>query len=388
MKNYVKQILLYTAFLMTPLLLAGCWDANEPEQMLYIQGVGVDYKKDEFVVYLQIINPGLLAKSESTGGVSEAKVVVGRGTGKTVNEAIFDIYRSSQRRLFWGHINFFIFTDKALENDALKALMDLFDRYRETRYGSWLFVTKEPLFDIMTTLPPSKSSTVFAKLSDPESSYKQRSLIKPIDMRELFISLNEPPHEAVIPFVKLAKDTWKSDEGKNPAVQIDGIASITRKTLKGIMSYKKVPGLQWVNEDLKRNEISLTGEYSDISLLVEKVKIKKKPIVKGTDVSFALSIDATVLLREITSKKNLKKIEQSAEKVFKDEIVQTFNQGLKMDTDLFRLSEALYRKDVHTWKKIEKNGKIPLTSDTLNELSVNVKVKMTRGERQRKRPTL
>ncbi|WP_442857371.1 Ger(x)C family spore germination protein, partial [Bacillus sp. FJAT-42315] len=98
MKLYVKYVLLCTTFFISLLPLAGCWDANEPERMVYIQGLGVDYKDGEFVVYLQMLNPGLIAKSEATSGVQQSTVVVGRGSGKTVNEAAFDVYRSSQRR--------------------------------------------------------------------------------------------------------------------------------------------------------------------------------------------------------------------------------------------------------------------------------------------------
>ncbi|WP_203362098.1 Ger(x)C family spore germination protein [Bacillus sp. REN10] len=384
----MKQCSILIICLLLILPLAGCWDANEPERMVYIEGLGVDYKNGEFIVYLQVINPGLLAKSESTSGISQSNVVVGRGKGKTVNEAVFDIYRSSQRRLFWGHLSFFIFTDKALKNKGLEATIDLFDRYRETRYGTYIFATKEPLFNIMTTLPPLKSSTVYSKLSTPEPSYKQSSFIKPVDMREALIALNEPPHQAVIPYVRLVRKTWKSDEKMKTAVQLDGVASITEKRLKDIIYYPKMRGLRWLNKDLKREEVSITVEEVDISLLVDKVKVKTKPVVKEENVHFNMSIDATILLREIPTDKSIKKIEKKAAKVLKQEILETYKEGLKTDSDLFRLSEVLYRDNVQAWKKIQHNGQVPLTTDSLTLDDIKVKAKIKGGERQRRRSTL
>ncbi|MGM7636065.1 Ger(x)C family spore germination protein [Bacillus sp. Hm123] len=388
MRLHVKRILLCIIFLMLVLPLAGCWDANEPERMVYIQGLGVDYKDGEFVVYLQMLNPGLIAKSESTSGVQQTTVVVGRGKGKTVNEAAFEVYRSSQRRLFWGHLSFFIFTEEALKNKGLEATIDLFDRYRETRYGIHIFATKEPLFDLMTTLPALKASTAYTKLNEPDASYKQSSFIKHVDVRDLLISLNEPPRETLIPYVKITKKSWKSDEGMKPAIQMAGIASITEKKLKDVISYEKIKGLRWLNNDLKRAELSIKVKGSNVSVLIEKVKAKKKPVVKSNDVRFKLSIDVTVLLREIVTERNLKEIEKVAEKVIRQEIISVYKEGLKTDSDLFRLSETLYREDVQAWKKMNKDGKIPLTTDSLRASDIQVKVKVIRGQSQRRLPTL
>ena len=50
------------------LFLTGCWDHNEPERLLYINGLGVHYKKNGDVeVYLQIINLQGLAKARKWG---------------------------------------------------------------------------------------------------------------------------------------------------------------------------------------------------------------------------------------------------------------------------------------------------------------------------------
>ncbi|MGM7636066.1 Ger(x)C family spore germination protein [Bacillus sp. Hm123] len=384
MRLHVKHILL--CILMIPL--AGCWDANEPERMVYIQGLGVDYKDGEFVAYLQILNPSLIAKSESTSGVQQATVIVGRGKGKTLNEALFDIYRSSQRRLFWGHLSFLIFTEDALKNKVLEATIDLFDRYRETRYKTYIFATKDPVFDIMTTLPPLETSTAYTKLNQPEASYEQNSLIRAVDMRELLIALHEPPHETFIPYVKTVEKSWESDVQMKTNIQMAGIASITEKKLKDIIFYEKVKGLRWLNTDLKRAELSINVKGLNVSVLVEKVKIKKKPLVKGSDVHFQLSINATALLQEIVTERKLKEIEQAAQKALKQEVMMAYEEGLKTNSDLFRLSEILYREDVKAWAKVEEDGKVPLTQNSLKLPDVQIKVKMIRGDRQRKLPTL
>lgn len=50
----------------------------------------------------------------------------------------------------------------------------------------------------------------------------------------------------------------------------------------------------------------------------------------------------------------------------------TFEEGLKMDADVFRLSEYLYRDNVKAWKKLEKDGKIPLTKDSIRKIDIHI----------------
>ena len=58
-----KQIAIVILMLTTTLLLSGCWDVTEPQRMYYVQGVGVDYKDNEYTAYLQIINFANVAKT-------------------------------------------------------------------------------------------------------------------------------------------------------------------------------------------------------------------------------------------------------------------------------------------------------------------------------------
>lgn len=97
MKTYFKFLLIIGL----TTLLAGCWDITEPQRMYYINAVGVDYENDEYIVYLQVINFADVAKSiQPSATVAPAEV--GRATGKTIEEAIYKLYRSSDQEIFGG----------------------------------------------------------------------------------------------------------------------------------------------------------------------------------------------------------------------------------------------------------------------------------------------
>lgn len=50
----------------------------------------------------------------------------------------------------------------------------------------------------------------------------------------------------------------------------------------------------------------------------------------------------------------------------------TFQEGLNMDADVYRLSEYLYRDNVKVWKNIQKDGKIPLTKDSISKIDIHI----------------
>ncbi|WP_100330686.1 Ger(x)C family spore germination protein [Bacillus xiapuensis] len=385
MRKRRSRLSLWAVWLLAAAFLAGCWDSNEPERMVYLHGIGIDYKDGEYTIYMQIINPGLLAKSEASNN-TVTNVEVGRATGKTVVEAMFNLYASSQRRIFWGHLAFVVLTEEALNSDRLKSAIDFIDRYQETRYRVYLFATDEPLPPLLTNIPIMEMSTALSRLSDPQSTYKQSSLVRPVDLREMIILLNEPPHEARLPLVRVTR-RWRTDEAQHQSIETRGVALVTKDHLKGFIKGDRTNGLKWLNPDLKREELRLTEKgYRDISLIIDKLKVEVTPVGTANDLRFTISVQADAILRSLQQDVSGPTIAKKAEETMEKQIKSVYLDGLEHNTDIFRLSESLYRENVKLWKKLEQDGKIPLTEDSLK--NVSVKVDVIHAAKQRNIPTI
>ncbi|MFF2446539.1 Ger(x)C family spore germination protein [Neobacillus sp. NPDC058068] len=385
-RKLIKHLFL-TLTVLTVFPIAGCWDTNESERMVYAQGMGVDYKDGHYTIYLQVINLRLMAKSESSGtGGPQVNVEVGHASAKTFDKAVFNLYKSTQRRIFWGHLSYVVFTENALKQVGVKATIDMLDRYRETRYRIWFYATKEPLSKVFVTTPILDMSTALSRLSDPKATFHQSSFIRPIDMRELLIALNEPGHEASIPFISISKKNWVTDRGRHDAIKTDGIAVTTKDALKGKITNNHALGFRWMNKDFVRDGLQVRSkEGTMVDLIFEKVKLKVQPVVKNSDIHFNVQIKAKGTMLVLVNKVNLASLASAAEKEIKKQIIETYSKGLNFDADVYRLSEVLYRKNVKAWKQAEHNGKIPLTKDSI-KLDINVKI--GHGAKQREEPTL
>lgn len=383
-----RKFLVVINILLASVLLSGCWDASESDKMVYAQGIGVDYKGGKYTLYVQLMNLSMLAKSESGGGSDEEmQSEIGQASGFSLEDALFNLYRTSQRRIHWGHLNYIFLTQNTIKNNVLQDVTDILDRFFETHYRIWLYSTNEPLAEIMTTQPPIKMSTYLSRLGDPEATFEQASNIPPFDLREVVISYYEPPHEIIIPHVSLNENNWKSDQKPRKIGAINGISIIADNTLKGNIMNEAANGYRWMEKKFKRMGLSLkTGENDTVGLTISKKKVHIEPIVRNGKVQFDIHLEAIAAINKLNNDISTSKISSEAEKLIKKEIEDTFTGALEFDSDVYRLTEILYRKDFIAWKKVQKEGRIPLDKATIRKIDVNVEIKDSGN--QRKVPTL
>ncbi len=88
----------------------------------------------------------------------------------------------------------------------------------------------------------------------------------------------------------------------------------------------------------------------------------------------------------ISTKTTKDEIQKKAEQEIKRQIKETYNEALKKDFDIYRLSEYVYRKDVKAWKRLQQNGKVELTEDLIRTL--NVKLTELRSSRKTFKETI
>ncbi|MFJ7735762.1 Ger(x)C family spore germination protein [Lysinibacillus sp. NPDC097287] len=367
-----KKILLPLLLLVT--LLSGCWDVSEPQRMYYIEGIGIDFKDGQYEVYMQIIDFTNIAKSEQRNPEAE-QAEVGHAKGKTIDEAIFKIYRSIDQKVFWGHMTYLIFSEDALKKENPNQMIDSFLRHKDTRYTIWVYCTQDSIEDILLTTPIINKAITLSKLGNPLNSYEQESLIEPVNLRRLIIGLNEPSHEVSIPLIALNKD-WKKSKETSEATEITGVGVISKNEFKGYIQGDQVHGIQWMSDETIRGDMTIElGEDDNnyLTITLKKIHVIIDPIVTNKDdVKFNINIKFDVTIDGIQGKITDQEIREAVINQVQKDIKSTYEEALKKDIDIYRLSEVLYRKNVKNWRKIETNGKIDLTEDSISNIEVNV----------------
>ncbi|SOC15901.1 Ger(x)C family germination protein [Ureibacillus xyleni] len=352
-------------------ILSGCWDLKEVERMFYIHGLGVDYKDGLYEITFQLISFSNVAKTEQVNqDVIQSEVSTAKG--KTPDEAIFDLYHAIDEVVYWGHLQFIVFSDEVLKEKRLDPVINMITRFRDTRYQTWVYSTDKSIEDFLLVTPLLKRSITLTKLADPLNSYDQASFVKPITLRQLIIELNEPNHEARMPAIKLKED-WKTQKGPDKSVEFEGYGVVSKLGFKGFIKDDDAHGIQWVMEETKRGQITTTTKGNqDLTIIIQNVKPKIIPIVNGDSVKFDIDVRLTGSLNDFIGDLKSDEIKEVIRKKVAEEILVSYKAALEKNIDIYRLSEVLYRDNVKLWKKIHKDGIIPLTEDSIRNINIKV----------------
>lgn len=361
-----KTLTIVSAFF----LLAGCWDIEESDRLDYVHGVGVDYKDGKVILYLQLVNLGGLGTPE-TAVKEEDQITIATASAEDVNTAIFNIYKSAQRRLYWGHTTFIILSEATLENNKLKEVLDLVNRYPETRYRIRMFSTNDDISELMKVSPTFKGSPIFSRLTDLNNAYEQSSWIKPLSNRELLISLDEPGYNGFIPAIRVTENTWQTESSPEPMVEPIGVASVTPEMFKGFLMADDIEGLRWM-QDSERVNITIYKDGKPASgLVILNPKTTFNIKEDGNKVTFHVEFRGKGIINEMVQNVDQEFIVKEVEKKIKKEVMHTYKEALEINSDIYRLSEKLYRRNLKTWQKLEENGAIPLDKNSLH-IDVNI----------------
>lgn len=350
--------------------MAGCWDEEQPERMYYIQGVGIDFKDGQYEVFVQIIDFANVAKTEQPN-LDAIQAEIGTAKGDTITEAFMNLYHTLDLKLFWGHLTFVLLSEEVLKEGKIKNIITLFTHYRETRYQMWYFATDGDIKEVMLTTQILNRAITMSKLADPFSSFHQEFFPTPITMRQLAIALNEPGHEVILPFVEILEN-WETEEGKSKAIKIDGLAVFNHSKYKGSIKGDDAYGVVWMNEQTKRSRLTIGEGQNAFTVIIESFDVKVDAVEQNGDVKFNVTVRVQALLSTANKDITEKEIKKGIEKKMKEQIENTYQVALKKDVDIYRLSEKAYRQQFKAWKKLETDGAIPLTEDSLHDVKIIV----------------
>jgi spore germination protein KC len=362
-------------FIISIFLLTGCWGANNIDHLVYVDAIGVDYKDNHFIVYVQFFSFTGLAKVETGGTQEKTAIAVGRATGETFNIATDQLYHSIQRMVSWGHMKSIVFTKRALKKAILEDVLDVIARYNEIKPTVWVYATDEPLKKIFEATPFLNTTPYYSLLSNPEEIFQQNSFIRPIRLNRFISDSNEASKTARLPYLNITTRNWSEDKKEKPMLNLKGICFVERYELQKCINRSKLLGIRWLEKEISRTPIYLkkgNKVVASISVLNPKSKISYQ--IKGNTPVFNIEVSTKGSVIELQEKLTEKELIRLAQKTVEDEIRSLYKLGLKYNIDILNLSEVMYRKKPEDWKKFSENGKIPLTDENLKNIKVKISI--------------
>ena len=366
MKRRLSQLFLILSIFV---LLTGCWDYKDIQDIHYVTTLGVDYVDGKYEVYVQLVDLSGVAKQEVKSS-EPGKVYVGKHSGKSIAEAINHLYQSAQQRLYLGQVSTFVLTDRALKHN-INDIIDAAFRYNLIRYSSNIFATKKSLEELFSIKGFFNLTPLYSELHFPKAVYENISLITPMSLRTFISTYRDVSITTILPTISWSEDDWTEDKKKRKTFMIDGaFVHYYKKSLQWY-SIDDLKGLRWVTEETNRTPLEFKKSEGTNYISLSHPKVKIKSFIKDNEAKFDLDIHINGSILEMSKKEPLESFENVVQDYIRKEIEKTYEIGLKRNGDPLGLGQKLYRKELKYWKA--KGFKEP--KDYLNENSIeNIKI--------------
>ncbi|WP_026906723.1 Ger(x)C family spore germination protein [Paucisalibacillus globulus] len=352
-------------------MLSGCWDEKEIGEVNYATAIGVDYIDDNYVLYVQMLDFTNVAKQETQKVSEDAPLFVGNSSGATLNEAVNNLYKTSQLPFNWGHVGTIVFSETVLEK-GIEKIQQAIKRNGEFRYTPWIYGTKKPVEELFSVngffhLPP-----VYTILYKPEDTYKVYSYIKPLRMHNLISIYKSPGGTAVLPSISIDTSSWQrlgSDEKPKETLRINGSFQISEGKYQDWMSYEELTGLRWIQTKTKITPVKIIDDEKIIGAVeITDPTSEIKAVGKDENATFQIHIKAKGKLADLQDDTlNQDQIENLVKKQIKEEIIKTYQKGLEKEIDIYNLKNILFRNGM----KPEKLKEIQLSDESLSKITVD-----------------
>ena len=125
----VRRIVHLIGIIFISLLITGCWDKREINDLAIATAISIDKKDDEYHVSAQVVLPTELSMK---GGMGSSPVTLYEASGKSVNEAIRKLTQVSPRIIYLGHLRVVVISEE-LAKEGIATTVDFLSRGWELR---------------------------------------------------------------------------------------------------------------------------------------------------------------------------------------------------------------------------------------------------------------
>ncbi|MCC5465783.1 Ger(x)C family spore germination protein [Pelosinus baikalensis] len=381
----MKRILV--AVILCTLLLTGCWDRRELNDIGIVVAMGLD--KDDLtgniIVTSQVVRPGALKKDG--GGEPSSPVEVLTTQGNTVAEAVKNISKQFDRIAFFAHVKVLVISEQ-LAKEGLLPILDYFMRNSNMRTLAWLIIAKDVKAKEILITNYGIENVQANYLNNMIKNKGENSEVSTPDILTYLKAITSEgnPIGGVMEIAEYpTMPTKEKKDVTTQGVKLSGTAVFKKDKLVGYLNNTETRGLNWVTGKVKTTIINIPSPNEKeklISINITKVSSRITPEMINGKISFTIEIkvDGDIAEQQDTSNylKNLESfetLEKEPKDIIEREIQATLNKiQTELGSDILGFSSAYNKKYPQEWKSIKDdwNNIFPTVS---SEVKVDVKLR-------------
>lgn len=360
------------------LLLTGCYDKKELNDIAIITATEINKIDNEFTVNVQVVNPQSPDKTTNV----QAPFIMYKGSGRTIHEAYRNIKKQSSRFLYPNHMEILIINEKLAQED-ISQIVDFFLRIPDIRTEFNVLIGKKD--DILNITSPIDDISATSILNTMETNNKYLGITNLITFNEFANMVINKDLEVILPSITITNQTNdKSEENKedtkentesttiNSLYELDTLAIFKDNNLTGYLTkiesitynvIKNKTKIVLINYECEENKY-IAVEATDIK---SKINIKDNKI--NIDINMTGNINENNCNINLTNNKNIKTLQKDLEQYIKKITEESINNIRKeYNTDIFGFLDIIHKTNFDMYKKIKNNW----YEEIYQNISVNI----------------
>ena len=378
----MKKIKIFL-FLVAALLLTGCGNYRELNDLAITTGIAFDIKDDQYIVSYMIANSN---KAETDSKDSETKITVYEGKGNTISSAYKDLNSKNPKIPYIGHLEVVIISEDLAKKGMLEAL-DFLMRNPESRKEFYIVLSKNvEAGTLLKTLAPLES---FPSQNIAEIIKSNKDDQSTIVMQKYSAVITNMIDEGVEPIINGIELDGNKEEGQmqeslekatpSATIKIDKIGIFKKDKLLGWSTHDEAVGINIINNSA--GFILLETKCDDKYMTSTLKDIKTKPIItfENNIPKIKLKIKADGAILEMQCKRNLEetKIMKELENEFNEKLKSIIDETIymaqkKYKSDIFGFGNYIYKNNLKKWNIIKDKW----NNEIFPEIKIDTEIKI------------
>lgn len=375
-----KKIGLQVLILIMSLILGGCWDRREPENMLVVNSILFDRtgteNNSQYKVSFNASKPGTEETQAGTGGETGGQQGPGRWIttchGNTVEEALSRLSSYSTRYPYLGHMRIIAFSEE-LVRGYLHETIDYLARKQNIRFRSYVVVTKGK--DTLLSSEARYEETLSEELhSILELGSREGDSFHSNDLNHFIQDLLAEGKDPWAPVVKFAASADENEATTGTSVMVEGTALFKGEMLAGFLNAEETRGFLMLKGLARKDSISVSYDGKKASFRYHQVNVKREPVSEGGNIRIDYRVSCKGFLQEMTfgtsfSEEAMAGLEKTIAGRIEHNLTETIQKCQRLKSDALGIGRFIHATNPKFWSQYSHDW-----SEIFPEIEIGVKV--------------
>ncbi|AKL94683.1 spore germination protein KC [Clostridium aceticum] len=367
------------------LILQGCWDYIEYENMIQLATLGIDYNKDsnEITVTIQYIPITKQdSNEEASQGSSTQNGVIYSITDNTIFGALSKLRDRTSKYLFWGYLKVIVVGEEAAKH-IMVDLIEFFNRTPAIRDTTYLVIASGKAEDTINTFDVNHPIPSSEQIYNSIVLSKDTGVIFPVSIQDFTAMLAVPGIQATAPRI-ITVDPKLQLEKNEAAQRPSNLAVFKKGEFVGWLNEKESFGFSWITgKDTRAYKVSEESNTTDLQDIlyyhIDRSNSKVSAEIDNGKPVINIAVKVNAELRKYYSSKgsnillpeDINIMEMKLSESIHSDIEAALKKSQKeLQSDIFGFGFAFYRKHTRLWQtELEDQWE-----DVFPDIDVNVKV--------------